>query len=106
VALAVEKLAAGARFGAMVTGADVTRGKPDPQVFLIAAERLDVPPAQCAVVEDALHGITAAKRAGMMAIGLTGTLHRDELSESDAVVDSLRELSSERIRELIVARTT
>jgi beta-phosphoglucomutase len=105
VALAVEKLAAGAKFGAMVTGADVTRGKPDPQVFLIAAERLEVPPAQCAVVEDALHGVTAAKRAGMTAIGLTGTLHRDELSDSDAVVDSLRQLSPERIRELIAGRS-
>jgi beta-phosphoglucomutase-like phosphatase (HAD superfamily) len=98
-------LAAGAKFGAMVTGADVTRGKPDPQVFLIAAERLEVPPAQCAVVEDALHGVTAAKRAGMTAIGLTGTLHRDELSDSDAVVDSLRQLSPERIRELIAGRS-
>jgi beta-phosphoglucomutase-like phosphatase (HAD superfamily) len=73
-------------------------------VFLIAAERLEVPPASCAVVEDALHGITAAKRAGMVAIALTGTLERDELGEADAVVDSLRQLSAERIRALVESR--
>jgi beta-phosphoglucomutase len=105
VALAIEKLAVGAHFDATVTGADVTRGKPDPQVFLIAAERLQLPPAQCAVVEDAVHGITAAKRAGMAAIGLTGTLERHELSAADAVVDNLRQLSPERIRALIAARS-
>ena len=77
VALVLEQLAGAEHFAATVTGADVTRGKPDPQVFLIAAERLGVPPAACAVVEDAVHGITAAQRAGMAAIALTGTLQRE-----------------------------
>jgi beta-phosphoglucomutase len=104
VSLAIDQLAADAHFDATVTGADVTRGKPDPQVFLIAAEKLGVAPANCAVVEDAVHGITAAKRAGMIAIGLTGTLQRAELVEADAVVDSLRELSAERIRSLLESR--
>jgi beta-phosphoglucomutase len=104
VALAIDQLAASEHFDATVTGADVTRGKPDPQVFLIAAEKLGVAPADCAVVEDAAHGITAAKRAGMIAIGLTGTLQRAELVEADAVVDSLRELSAERIRSLLESR--
>ena len=104
VALVVEKLSGGQRFDVAVTGADVTRGKPDPQVFLLAAERLGVPSASCAVVEDAVHGVTAAQRAGMAAIALTGTLERDELAAADAVVDSLRQLSPERIRALITAR--
>jgi beta-phosphoglucomutase len=104
VALTVERLAGAEHFNVMVTGADVTRGKPDPQVFLIAAERLGVSPANCAVVEDAVHGITAAKRAGMTAIALTGTLQRTELSAADAVVDSLRQLSAKRIRALIASR--
>ena len=106
VALVLEQLAGAGRIGATVTGADVTRGKPDPQVFLIAAERLGVPAVGCAVVEDAAHGITAAKRAGMTAIALTGTLRHDELAEADAVVDSLRQLSPERIRSLIAAHLT
>jgi len=104
VALVQAKFTGGRRIDAVVTGADVTRGKPDPQVFLIAAERLGVPPASCAVVEDAAHGITAAQRAGMTAIALTGTLQRKELSDADAVVDSLRQLSPERIRALIESR--
>lgn len=105
VALVVDRLGGAEHFTATVTGADVTRGKPDPQVFLIAAERLGVPPANCAVVEDAVHGITAAKRAGMTAIALTGTLTRAELTAADAVVDSLLQLSAERIRALIAARS-
>ena len=56
-----------------VTGADVTRGKPDPQVFQLAAEKLGVPPRNCVVIEDAPAGIEAAKRAGMKCIGLAST---------------------------------
>ena len=93
--------ASGRLIAAKVTGADVTRGKPDPQVFLMAAERLGVPPASCAVIEDAIHGVEAAKRAGMVAIAVTGTSTREELAAADLVVDSLRELSPSRIRELI-----
>jgi beta-phosphoglucomutase len=105
VALGVELLELGSRFSATVTGADVTRGKPDPQVFLLAAERLGVPPAACAVIEDAVHGITAANRAGMTSIGLTGTATRDRLEHAQLVVDSLRELSPTRIRELAASRS-
>jgi beta-phosphoglucomutase len=101
VQLAIEKLRSGRLITAKVTGADVTRGKPDPQVFLMAAERLGVPPSSCAVIEDAVHGVTAAKRAGMVAIALTGTSSRADLAAADLVVDSLRELSPKGIRELI-----
>src|SRR5688500_2754831 len=60
-------------FGAMVTGIDVTRGKPDPQVFLLGAQRLGVLPANCVVVEDAPAGIAAAKNAGMKSVGIVST---------------------------------
>jgi HAD superfamily hydrolase (TIGR01509 family) len=102
VQLVLEKLRNGKRIAATVTGVDVTRGKPDPQVFLLAADRLGVPPSFCAVIEDAVHGVTAARQAGMAAIALTGTSTREELAAADLVVDSLRELSPDRIRELIV----
>jgi beta-phosphoglucomutase len=101
VALTLECLPCGDRFSVRVTGADVTRGKPDPQVFLLAAERLDVPPAQCAVVEDAPAGIEAANRAGMASIALVGTATRAELSEARLVVDSLREISPQVVGALI-----
>jgi len=57
-------------FDAVVSAEDVTAGKPDPQVFQAAAERLGVPPARCVVVEDAGPGIEAARRAGMVSIGV------------------------------------
>jgi beta-phosphoglucomutase len=103
VAIVLEQLPGGAHIEAAVTGADVTRGKPDPQVFQIAAERLGIPPDCCAVVEDALHGIEAAQRAGMTAIALVGTMPRDCFTMADLVVDSLRELSPGCVRDLIAS---
>jgi beta-phosphoglucomutase len=104
VQLVLEKLRNGSRISATVNGFDVTRGKPDPQVFQLATERLGVPPARCAVVEDAIHGIEAAKRAGVVAIALTGTAERAQFTKADLVVDSLRELSPAKIRTLIAQR--
>jgi beta-phosphoglucomutase len=101
VALVMEKLRGSEHISVTVTGQDVTRGKPDPQVFQIAAERLGVPANSCAVVEDAIHGVEAAQRAGMAAIALTGTLARDELAVADLVVDRLQELTPSTVRDLI-----
>lgn len=92
------------KFKAIVTGQDVTRGKPDPQVFSLAAERLTVAPPNCAVVEDAVHGIEAANRAGMASIALTGTATREQLSHAVRIVDNLDELTPEAIRTLIGRR--
>ena len=89
-------------FAAAVTARDVTHGKPHPEVFLQAASKLNADPINCAVVEDAPAGIQAARRAGMTAIGLTGTAPREELSaEAHLVVDSLDELTPEIIGSLI-----
>jgi beta-phosphoglucomutase len=101
VALAVELLGLADQFQARVTGLDVTRGKPNPQVFLLAAERLGVEPVRCAVIEDAVQGITAANRAGMRSIGITGTTTRDRLAHAHLIVDSLQELTTARIRDLV-----
>ncbi len=104
VDLVVEKLGGAARFGAVVTGNDVTRGKPDPQVFLIAAERLGLPAQRCIVVEDSRPGLKAARAAGMACVGLASTGHtRDELSLADLVVDTLSELGPDVFRRLLNA---
>jgi HAD superfamily hydrolase (TIGR01509 family) len=103
VALCLEKLGRRERFTAVVTGQDVTRGKPDPQVFQVAAQRLGLAPGNCAVVEDAVHGIDAARRAGMKSIGLVGTATREQLADADLVVQSLRQLNPGAIRHLIIA---
>ena len=105
IALSLEKLGRGAKFAASVTGAEVTRGKPDPQVFQIAAERLGVSATSCAVVEDAIHGIEAANRAGMASIALTGTATRGQLAHADLVIDSLGELSPQVVRRLVLAQS-
>jgi beta-phosphoglucomutase len=104
VALTLEQLGRANRFRAAVTGADVTRGKPDPQVFLLAAERLGVPPHRCAVIEDAAPGVEAANRAGMASIGMLGTTDAANLSHARLVVASHAELSPEKIRNLIEHR--
>lgn len=60
-------------FDAVVTGNDITRSKPDPQVFLIAAEQLGLPPQECVVFEDAVSGVQAAQSAGCPAVGFGPT---------------------------------
>lgn len=104
IALCLEKLGRLEKFAAVVTGADVTRGKPDPQVFQLAASQLNLQAASCAVVEDAVHGVEAANRAGMVSIGVTGTVERNRLTSAELVVDSLRELTPRRIRDLMLCR--
>jgi beta-phosphoglucomutase len=94
VRLAIERLGIGKLLSAVVTGHDVKHGKPDPQVFLLAAERCGVAPARCVVVEDAPVGIEAARRGGMHVIGLASTGRTiEQLRAADLVVMSLHELS-------------
>ena len=59
-------------FDAVADGTDISRSKPDPEVFLVAAKKLGIAPEDCAVVEDAKAGIEAAKAAGMTALALFG----------------------------------
>lgn len=71
VEVVVGRLGLEAAFEARVTAADVTRGKPDPEVYLTAAARVGSDPARCLVVEDALPGVAAARAAGCRVLGLT-----------------------------------
>jgi beta-phosphoglucomutase len=73
-------------FAAVVGAADVARGKPHPDVFLKAAEKLGADPADCIVFEDAPLGVEAARRAGMRAVVITSTLPADAFAEFDNVV--------------------
>lgn len=73
-------------FQAVVGGADVSRGKPDPEIFLQAADKLGAAPAECVVFEDAPAGIEAARRAGMTCVVVTTTLSRAQIAAmGDAV---------------------
>jgi HAD superfamily hydrolase (TIGR01509 family) len=80
-------------FTSIVTAEDVKRGKPDPEVFLTAATRIEVAPVDAIVFEDALVGIAAAKAAGMRVVAVATTEPKDKLAHADWVVDRLDELS-------------
>ena len=86
----------------VVSGADVTKGKPDPEVFLKAAKNCGVDPARCVVVEDSRFGVEAAKAAGMGCLGLLSTGHEaSELEGADRVVESLEDLTPDDFRALL-----
>lgn len=80
-------------FAAIVAAEDVTEGKPDPQVFLVAAQKIGVPPARCLVFEDALAGIEAGRRAGMKVVAVATTNPPDRLTGADHIVHRLNEIS-------------
>jgi beta-phosphoglucomutase family hydrolase len=88
-------------FDAIVYGREVMEGKPSPQGFLLAAEKLGVVPKNCAVIEDAVAGVTAAKRAGMCCIAVTNTNPEGSLKEADLVVDSLEKVAVNDLEELL-----
>lgn len=91
-------------FTAVVTGEEVTVGKPGPDIFLLAAKRLNVDPAQCVVIEDAASGVAAAKAAGMKCVAVTNTHHEKDLQEADLIVDDLSELPLSRISALFASQ--
>jgi beta-phosphoglucomutase len=89
------------RFDAIVSADDVGRGKPDPLLFLTAAERLGVAPSRCVVVEDAPAGVEGARRAGMASIGVLSAHH--EQLEADVVVESLERIEAGAFDALVAA---
>ena len=85
----------GELFDAVVSANDVGNGKPAPDVFLLAAERLGLEPADCLVIEDAHVGIEAAHRAGMKVLAVATTNPLTELVLADAAVSSLAGVTPE-----------
>jgi beta-phosphoglucomutase-like phosphatase (HAD superfamily) len=73
-------------FDAAVGAHDVARGKPEPDLFLLAAQRVGVAPAHCLVFEDAPLGIEGARRAGMRAVAIASTVAADELGAPEHVL--------------------
>ncbi len=84
-----------------VNGNDVKHKKPNPELFLIAAERIGIEPAQCVVIEDAPNGIQAAKAAGAKCIAVTNSTTAAKLTKADLVCDSLEKIDLETIQKLI-----
>ncbi|MDU8885123.1 beta-phosphoglucomutase [Yeosuana sp. MJ-SS3] len=86
------------KFQAIIDGNGVTKGKPNPEVFLKAKEKLNIKPEDCIVFEDAIAGIQAANSANMTTIGIGD---KDILKEADYVFKDFTQISTEFINELI-----
>ncbi len=96
----VDELEISSFFDALVSGSGMP-GKPNPDVFLHTARQIDVLPERCIVVEDAIAGVTAAKRAGMKCIAVTTTNPAETLSAADIVVEGLDKLQPDVIDTLL-----
>ncbi len=99
--LLTAKLGIKGYFQVIVSAEDVTIGKPDPQVFLLAAKRLGANPGDCIIIEDAVTGVTAARKAGMTCIAVTNTNSREKLMEADLIVDTLETVTVNDIIKLL-----
>lgn len=102
VQLSIDQLGVRSLLDAVVSGTDVARGKPEPDVFLQAGELLGLEPSACVVVEDAAAGVEAAHRAGMSAVAIAskGRTH-EELDAAEMVIDSLEELDPSVLSRII-----
>lgn len=101
IAMVCDALELRSFLSAIVTGEDVQRGKPDPQVFLIAAERMGTAPGRTVVIEDAPPGVEAARRAGMRCIALTSSHAAPALAAACHVVDSLGAICPDLVVQLV-----
>jgi HAD superfamily hydrolase (TIGR01509 family) len=84
-----------------ITGSDVKNKKPHPELFLLAAERMGIEPANCVVIEDAPNGIQAASAAGAKCIAVTNSTDAANLAQADLVCNSLEQIDLQTITELI-----
>ena len=96
--LILEKVGLLNRFTALVDGNDVSKAKPDPEVFLIGAKKLHMKPENCIVVEDAIAGVEAANAAKMMSIGIGDA---ELLREATYVLKDTSEFTTEFLKKIM-----
>lgn len=85
----------------VISGEEVVNGKPDPEIFLTAAKKMNVKPNECLVIEDAANGVAAAKAAGMKCIGLNNpNSYNQDLSQADLIINNFNELNLDVIKKL------
>lgn len=89
-------------FEAIIDGSRVSKGKPNPQIFLKAAEELKARPEDCVVFEDSLAGIKAANAAGMKVVGITTGHTADQLQPSGLVINDYTELTVQKLAALFI----
>ena len=103
--LIFEELKIGEFFLATICADDVINGKPDPEIFLKCAYKLNMAPEACVVVEDSPQGIEAARRAKMASVAYTTTNPRKKLLAADAIINGPTELNVEFLQELVKNNT-
>jgi HAD superfamily hydrolase (TIGR01509 family) len=101
VELALEKLSVTVLFDLILSGDQVVRGKPAPDIYITAAENLGVKPEYCLVIEDAPHGVAAAKGAGMCCLAISTSVSGEELVMADKVVSGFGEVNVQLLRDLM-----
>ena len=85
----------------IASGSDVTKGKPDPQIFLLAAERIGLKVNECIVFEDAVLGVEAAKNGGFKCIGVDRYDKPERLKKADLIINDLVEVTYAKLKELL-----
>ncbi len=91
-------------FKVIVTGEEVSKSKPSPDIFLTAAEKLELQPDQCLVIEDAVNGVKAAKNAGMKCIAITTTHSAEMLHQADLIIHTYEALNFEKLCIMVTAK--
>ena len=102
IELITARLEIGSYFQVIVWGREVAEGKPSPLVFLLAAQKLLVAPEDCVVIEDAVAGVAAARRAEMKCLAVTNNHSWESLRQADLIVDSLETVSVADLSALFV----
>jgi HAD superfamily hydrolase (TIGR01509 family) len=96
--IVLDKFGIKSYFSAIVSGEDFLKGKPAPDIFIKAAELLNVSPKDCVVIEDATHGVAAAKAAGMKCIGFANkNSGNQDLTKADLIVTSMSAICVQNI---------
>ncbi len=85
-------------FSAAISGTEVAKPKPSPDVYLEAAKKIGVLPENCVVFEDSLTGVQAAKAAGMKVVGVASSFSHEELSHTDFIINDFTEIDIQKIR--------
>ncbi len=106
--VAIEALGLDGYFSALTASEDVDRGKPDPEVFLKAAQKLGLPPARCIVIEDTAHGLEAGLKGGMKTLGVATTHPENALhaAGAHAVTHRLDTITVNDLRQIFALSST
>lgn len=88
-------------FGHVIDASEVIKGKPDPEIFLKAAQLANADPARCVAFEDSLAGIASAKGAGMKVVGITTMESKEDLRETDLIIDDYTEINLKMLERLL-----